>query len=50
MEVAERLGIGVNRYWKIENGHTVPEESERRKLTRIFGVSESEIFPPEAMA
>lgn len=50
MEVADRLEMGLNRYWKIENGRTVPEPAERKKLARVFGVPESEIFPPEAMA
>ena len=48
MEAAERAGMGLNRYWKIENGRTAPEPSERRKLAKVFGVQEADAFPLEA--
>lgn len=47
-EVAYKLGVGLDRYWKIENGHTTPEPKEREKLARVFGVAETEVFPNEA--
>lgn len=47
-EVAQRLGCGLDRYWKIENGHTEPEPKERVKLARIFGVTVEQAFPSQA--
>lgn len=48
MEAAERAGMGLNRYWKIENGRTEPEPSEKKKLAKVFGVEETVAFPQEA--
>ncbi len=45
MDVAEQAGLNVNRYWRIENGYVQPTPSERRALSRLFRVIESEIFP-----
>lgn len=47
-DVAEKLGIGVNRYWQIENDRTEATPEEIRKMTRIFGCDESDIFPKVA--
>lgn len=47
-EVAKRLGVGLDRYWKIENGHTDPDPKEQVKLARIFGVRVEEAFPQQA--
>jgi transcriptional regulator with XRE-family HTH domain len=44
MQVAAELGSGLHRYWKIENGHTAPDQKEREKLAKIFRVAESDIF------
>ena len=48
MEVASKLGVGLNRYWKIENGHTTPEPAERAKLARVFKVKVADVFPEVA--
>lgn len=48
MEAAERAGMGLNRYWKIENGRTEPEPSERKRIAKVFGVTEEIAFPQEA--
>ena len=45
MEVAERAGMGLNRYWKIENERAEPEPSERKKIAKALGVTEAEAFP-----
>lgn len=50
MQVARELGIGLNRYWKIENGYTVAEPAEREALALLFATTESAIFPHEAVA
>jgi transcriptional regulator with XRE-family HTH domain len=47
-DIAEKLGIGINRYWQIENERTTATPEERKKLARIFGVPESAIFPQVA--
>lgn len=48
MKVATKTGMGLNRYWKIENGHTVPEPKEREKIARVFGVPVEQAFPEVA--
>lgn len=48
MQVAAKLGVGLNRYWKIENGHTDPEPAEQVKLARIFSASVEDVFPQRA--
>ena len=45
MEVAERAGMGLNRYWKIENERAVPEPAERKRIAKVFGVPEADAFP-----
>lgn len=47
-DVAEKLGVGINRYWQIENDRTDPTPDELRKLTRLFGCAETDIFPKVA--
>lgn len=48
MKVASKIRMGLNRYWKIENGHTVPEPDEREKIAKAFGVPVEQAFPQEA--
>lgn len=45
MDTADRARIGVNRYWRIENGYAEAEADERAALARVFGVTESDVFP-----
>lgn len=40
--------MGLNRYWKIENGHAAPEPDEQERIACAFGVSADQIFPREA--
>jgi putative transcriptional regulator len=47
-DVAEKLGVNINRYWQIENDRTDPTDDELKKLTRIFGVDVAQIFPQVA--
>ncbi len=47
-DVAEKLGVGINRYWQIENDRTDPTPDELKKLTRLFGCDEPDIFPKVA--
>lgn len=45
-EVAHRLGFPTKfRLWAIENELQQPTDKERKKLAKIFGCSESDIFP-----
>ena len=48
MEVADRIGVGLYRYWQIENGRTEPRPAERKKLAKVFGVTEADVFPTVA--
>lgn len=45
IDAAARAGIGVTRYWKIENGYIDPSETERAALARALRCSVSEAFP-----
>lgn len=48
-DVAKRLGFPTKfRYWEIENEKRVPTPKEVKKLARVFGVAEAEIFPQVA--
>jgi putative transcriptional regulator len=47
-DLAEKLGVNINRYWQIENERTDPTEDELKKLVRIFGVPAEDIFPKVA--
>lgn len=48
-DVAEKLGQGSKyRYWQIENDQVEATPQERKKLARVFGVDEADIFPQVA--
>lgn len=48
-DVAKRLGFPTKfRYWEIENEKRTPTPTELRKLSRVFGVPEADIFPQVA--
>jgi transcriptional regulator with XRE-family HTH domain len=48
MEVAAHLGVGHNRYWRIENGFQDPTPAEQVKLARLLKTTVSDIFPKVA--
>lgn len=50
IEIARRLGVGLDRYWRIEHGYYTPTPEERAKLVRVFGVPASAIWPEQAGA
>lgn len=45
MDLAVRLRMHPNRYWRIENGYTQPTETERAAMAKALQVPESELFP-----
>ncbi len=45
MDAADKARMGVNRYWRIENGYADATADERAALARVFGVLESDVFP-----
>lgn len=48
-DVAKKLGLSTKfRYWQIENEEVEPTADELKKLTRLFGATEAEIFPQRA--
>lgn len=50
-DTAEAVGMGRDRYWRIENGYTEPTEEERAKLAAFFGRPVHDLFPtPDAAA
>lgn len=49
LDVASKLGQPTKfRYWQIENGKIPPTAKELKRLARIFGVTETELFPQVA--
>lgn len=50
LDVSLAIHINQNRYWRIENGYTVPTSSERAALAKYFRVNNSDIFPNEIHA
>lgn len=49
-EVAHKLGVGHNRYWRIENGYYEPTEAELTILCQLFNTKASKIFPKSKAA
>lgn len=47
-EVAVRLGMPVERYWRIENGYQEPTNEELAGIAKILRCSPEEIVPPKA--
>ena len=45
VKVARLIGVGLDRYWRIENGYYTPTDAERAKLAKVFGVPASDIWP-----
>lgn len=43
-EVAEKCGVQKKIYWNWENGKFIPVERNRKKIAKVFGVPENEIF------
>lgn len=39
MDLAKRIGIGLTRYWQIENGYRLPTPAERARLARVLKVA-----------
>ena len=44
-EMAERAGLGLNRYWRIENGYVLPTPAERERIAQVYGLTVQELFP-----
>lgn len=45
LDAARRAGMGITRFWKIENGYIVPSTEERAAIARALRALESEAFP-----
>ena len=45
LDLSREVGIGVNRFWRIENGYADPTDEERASIASALGVSEAEIWP-----
>lgn len=50
IEVASLIGVGLDRYWRIEKGYYEPTDEERQKLCKLFGVPASDIWPVQVGA
>lgn len=44
-ETAHRAGLGVNRYWRIENGWADPTSADKAAIAKALRVSQSDAFP-----
>jgi transcriptional regulator with XRE-family HTH domain len=54
-DVTERAGLLVGRFWKIENGRSLPTDGERKAIARVLKVAASalpgvEHAEPQAVA
>lgn len=49
MDTAAKAKLGLNRYWRIENGYSDPSPDERDAIAAAFEVTTGEAFP-EAVA
>lgn len=38
MDLAQRLGMGRDRYWRIENGYETPTSDEAARMAKAFRV------------
>ena len=45
VDLGNRVGVSYGTMSRMENGHVVVPLPIRKKLARVLGVSESEIFP-----
>lgn len=45
LDTAARAGMGITRYWKIENGYITPDADERAAIAKALRCEESEAFP-----
>jgi transcriptional regulator with XRE-family HTH domain len=50
MDAAANTGMGLNRWWRIENGYATPTPDEQKAIAKFFGVKARDIFTGEAMA
>lgn len=44
-DVAQRIGIHRDRFWRIENGYTDPTTEEIDALARALDATPAELFP-----
>jgi transcriptional regulator with XRE-family HTH domain len=44
-DVAQRIGIHRDRFWRIENGYTDPTSDEIAALARVLDTTPAELFP-----
>lgn len=50
-QVARRAGMGLYRYWQIENGDgSDPSDDEKRAVAAALGVKVSDVLWPDAKA
>lgn len=46
LDLAVKVGMSHNRYWRVENGYTEPTDEERNTLASTLGVPVAEIWAP----
>lgn len=44
-DTARKARIAFNRYCRIELGQTEPDEKERKRIARVLGADEADLFP-----
>lgn len=42
--LAQKIGMGFNRYWRIEKGYAAPTPAEQEAIARGLGVTEQDLF------
>jgi transcriptional regulator with XRE-family HTH domain len=48
-QIAEAIGVTLDRFWKIENGKAEATDDERINLAKALGVTQADIWPNRPM-
>jgi transcriptional regulator with XRE-family HTH domain len=50
IEVASAAGMGLDRFWRIENGVVNPSPAEEKAIARALKAKTSDLFPEQVSA
>ena len=50
MDAADKAGLSLNRYWRIENSYVDPTSEERIALASVLAVDVPDVFPHRRIA
>lgn len=50
MDAAEKAGLSMSRYWRLENGYDLPDDDEAKALAKAFHTTPDQITQVEQVA